>query len=838
MSRLWYRQPAEVWEEALPLGNGRIGTMVFGGVCQERIQVNEESVWYGGAVNRINPDARRYLGEVREAIFRQEIGRAQELLNLAFAGCPDGMHPYQTMGDIRIRQENADQYEDYMRELDLEDAVCRVTFVSSGVTYMREYFASHPADCLIVRFTADRPGSISLRIRIERGKTIDGVGRLSDNGIFLYGNLGEGGSRYVSGISAWASKGRVSVVGQTLCVDAADEALLIYCADTSYQHKGEIRGERHWRSPRMEIQARRHWSPACMEMDDVSYEKAVEMLREQLCSVMDRATREPYEQLYQRHRGDYRSLYGRVKFELTGTGACDLVPTDERLKNAAEGSADPGLYGLLFDYGRYLLIACSREGGLPATLQGLWNESMQPPWDSKYTININTEMNYWPAECCNLSECHMPLFGLIRKMRKSGRRVAREMYGCRGFAAHHNTDIHGDCAPQDTWIPSTYWVMGAAWLCTHIWNHYEYTKDLDFLEEYYPVMCEAALFFLDFLVEKDGWLVTCPSSSPENRYRLPNGESGAVTYGAAMDNQILRDLFSECLMAAREVRGDRNMPPDGHKAENSQNVQRIQNIRVEDTKKPSAGPKERGYEENRVYQRQIRLAEAGISDEDAFLAQLREALGRLVPTRIGRSGRILEWIEDYEECEPGHRHISHLYGLHPSRQITVDGTPELAKAARATLEHRLANGGGHTGWSRAWIINHYAKLWDGDEALHNLKQLLASSVYPNLFDRHPPFQIDGNFGAAAAIAQMLVQSSAERIVLLPALPSEWPDGSVRGLRVRGNCEVDIMWEDHELKRFRLTAYCGIRTKILYEGKYREIHLPAGETLEIDGSFCE
>ena len=792
MSRLWYRRPAEVWEEALPLGNGRIGAMVFGGVRQERIQVNEESVWYGGEMNRINPDARRYLGEVREAIFRQEIGRAQELLNLAFAGCPDGMHPYQTMGDIRIRQENVDQYEDYMRELDLEDAVCRVSFVSGGVAYRREYFASHPADCLIVRFTADGPGSISLRIRIERGKTIDGVGRLSDNGVFLYGNLGEGGSRYVSGVSAWTVKGKVSVVGQTLCVDAADEALLIYCADTSYQHKGEIRGERHWRPACMEIQARRHWRPACMEMDDVPYEKAVEMLREQLCSVMDRAAREPYGQLYQSHRKDYRSLYGRVEFELAGTGDCDLAPTDERLKKAAEGSADPGLYVLLFDYGRYLLIACSREGGLPATLQGIWNESMQPPWDSKYTININAEMNYWLAECCNLSECHMPLFGLIKKMRESGRRTAREMYGCRGFMAHHNTDIHGDCAPQDRWIPGTYWVMGAAWLCTHIWNHYEYTRDLDFLEEYYPVVCEAALFFLDFLVEKDGWLVTCPSSSPENRYRLPNGECGAVTYGAAMDNQILRDLFSQCLLAAREVRGD-------------------------------------------LKERQLRLAGAGIPDEDAFLAQVRETLDRLVPTRIGRSGRILEWIEDYEECEPGHRHISHLYGLHPSQQITVDGTPELARAARATLEHRLANGGGHTGWSRAWIINHYAKLWDGDGALYNLKQLLASSVYPNLFDRHPPFQIDGNFGAAAAIAQMLVQSSAERIVLLPALPSEWTSGSVRGLRVRGNGAVDIAWEDHRLKRFRLTAYSEIHTRLLYEGKYREIRLPAGETLEMDGN---
>ncbi len=797
MSKLWYCQPAEAWEEALPVGNGRMGAMIFGGVAREHIQVNEESVWYGGEVNRINPDARNYLGEIREAIFHQEIGKAQELLNLAVAGCPEGMHPYQTLGDVWIRQENLRQYEQYRRELDLEDAVCRISFVSEGVSYTRECFASFPEDCLILRYGADRPGSLFFKANIERGKTIDGMGRLGKNGIYLYGNLGEGGSRYVSGISAWAAGGEVRVIGQTLCVEGADEVVFVYCADTSYQHE-----------------------------EKMEYEG----LKECIFSKMRKAAARSFEELYQRHREDYRSLFARTEFWLEGGEAYDALPTDERLRKAAEEQADPGLFRLLFDYGRYLLIACSREGGLPATLQGLWNQSLQPPWDSKYTININTEMNYWLAECCNLSECHMPLFALLRKMQPKGRLAAREMYGCRGFVAHHNTDIHGDCVPQDTWLSSTYWVMGAAWLCTHIWNHYEYTKDLDFLEEYYPLLCDAALFFLDYLVEKDGFLVTCPSSSPENTYRLPNGESGAVTYGATMDNQILRDLFSQCLLAAQELkaggkmRGKTEERPEGKERERKAGeaegkTEERAEEKLEGKTKEKTG---RGTEEK--------------AGENEFLEQVRQALDRLAPTRIGKSGRILEWMEDYEECEPGHRHISHLYGLHPSQQITVDGTPELAKAARATLESRLSHGGGHTGWSRAWIINDYAKLWDGDEACRNLELLLASSVYPNLFDRHPPFQIDGNFGVTAAIAQMLLQSSAERIVLLPALPGAWKDGGVRGLRFRGNGEADLLWADHKLKSCRLRAFSEIHTKVLYEGKTLEIHIPAGETLELSGDF--
>lgn len=379
-------------------------------------------------------------------------------------------------------------------------------------------------------------------------------------------------------------------------------------------------------------------------------------------------------------------------------------------------------------------------------------------------------MNYWPAEVCNLSECHKPLFELLKTMYPKGKETAQRMYGCRGFMAHHNTDIWGDCVTQDHWIPGSYWVMGAAWLCTHQWTHYEYTQDVEFLKENFPIMRDAALFFLDFMIEDDGYLKTCPSVSPENTFILPSGERGANTAGVTMDNQIIRDLFSQCIKAAEIL---------------------------------------------------------GVDDE--LNAQIKAARERLVPTQIGEKGNILEWPVDYEEAEPGHRHVSHLYGLHPSTQITMDGTPELAKAARVTLERRLSYGGGHTGWSRAWIINHYARLWDGETAYYNFEQILAKSTLPNLFDNHPPFQIDGNFGATAAIAEMLVQCDEERIVLLPALPGAWAGGHMKGLRVKGGAEIDIYWQDGVLTRAVIRVDKALHTKVRYQDKIQEIDLGAGET---------
>lgn len=794
MSRLWYKSPAKEWEEALPLGNGRLGAMVYGGAEHEHIQVNEESIWYGGPVERNNPDMKEQLPRIRRLLFEGKITEAERLMWHAMSGCPNGQHPYQTLGDIQIGFDGIGEVTDYERELDLEKALCRIGFTADGVRYQREYFISHPADCMVMRFTADRPGKINFWAGLERWRFFDGVEQIYPGEICLYGNLGRGGIEFSMALRVRFSGGSMRLLGEHIVVEDADEAELYFSADTSWHYSpGEKEAavaawlkETEGKAP--------DWMNAgrmsSYERQELRMQQGLQrLLREKLDRRMDQAQNQEYEELLAAHVADYRELYGRVSLEIEWDHQAELLPTDERLELASGQQADLGLAPLYFDYGRYLLIACSRPGGLPATLQGLWNKDMTPPWECKYTININTEMNYWLAENCNLSSCHEPLFDLIRKMVPNGRRTAREMYGCRGFVCHHNTDINGDTAPQDMWIPGTYWVMGAAWLCTHQWTHYQFTRDLQFLKEQFPIMCEAALFFLDFLVEDGPYLVTCPSVSPENTYILPGGEKGANGIGVTMDNQILRDLFGQCLEAFRVLEGQ---------GECDETVKDM-------------------------------LAEAEITDLPAFIRQVEEARSRLIPTQISERGTILEWRQDYEEWEPGHRHISHLYGLHPSEQITVDGTPELARAARATLEHRLAHGGGHTGWSRAWIINHYAKLWDGNTAYYNIEQLLGSSTYPNLFDKHPPFQIDGNFGGAAAIAELLVQSSGRRVVLLPALPEVWNSGSVRGLRIQGNASIELSWQDGRLMRCQIHAGSDLDTMIRYGEVVRPLRIEAGES---------
>lgn len=751
MSRLWYQQKAKVWEEALPLGNGRMGAMVFGDPHGENIQVNEDSMWYGGKVNRNNPDMLRYLPEIRSLILDGQIRKAERLMRFAMSGCPDGMHPYQTLGNICFTFEGIGEVTGYERSLDLETGVYLHTFQADGVTYKREMFLSYPAQVMCIKLTADVPGKLSFYTLLRRDKFFDGVKKVGHNGICLYGNLGKGGFDFAMQLSAFAKGGSVKTIGEHLIVEEADEVCLYFAAGTTYRTA--------------DVEA---------------------TIDGQIMVASDKG----YAALKEEHIADYQALYQRVQFDLGDLSEYDRIPTDERIKAAREGRVDLGLSKLYFDFGRYLLISSSRPGSLAANLQGIWNKDMTPPWESKYTININAQMNYWPAEVCNLSECHIPLFDLLESMVENGRRTAKEMYGCRGMVAHHNTDIWGDCAPQDHWNPGTYWVMGAAWLCTHQWMHYQYTKDIEFLREAYPIMRESALFFLDFLIEDKGYLKTCPSVSPENTFILPSGEMGANTAGVTMDNQILRDLFNQCIAAARIL-----------------------------------------------------------EIEDELTEQFAAARDRLVPTQIGAKGNIMEWPEDYEELEPGHRHISHLYGLHPSEQITMDGTPHLAKAARVTLERRLASGGGHTGWSRAWIINHYAKLWDGEMAYHHLEKLFEKSTLTNLFDNHPPFQIDGNFGATAGIAEMLVQSTLNRIVLLPALPSAWKSGSVKGLRVKGGATVDLAWRDGKLVSCRIQADGSFKadgqtrsdrqtrsggvfkTKVRYGDEIREITLQQGETWE-------
>lgn len=745
---LWYDKPAMDWNEALPLGNGRIGGMVFGGIDCEQMQVNEETVWYGGPMDRNNPSAKEKLPVIRKLIKEGKIHEAERLCKQALSGTPFGMRIYQTLGEIAIDynlgpviSENVSAYK---RELDVARAVCRTYFLLEDTEYAREIFMSAPDDVCVMHLTARGKKKMDLDIMQSRHHIYEYSKAASKDSIILGGNLGRDGLDYAMMCKAVSPDGRIEVIGERIVVYNATEVFLYWSAATTYRIHGKEK--------------------------EIALQKA-------LSEKLEKAASERYEVLLERHITEYKSYFDRMSLTLDSEDQTIQKPTDKCLEEIALGNTNISLEQLYFNFGRYLLISCSRPGTLPATLQGLWNKDMEAPWDAKFTININTEMNYWPAETCDLGDCHLPLFDLLQKMLPNGRRTAKVMYGCRGFVAHHNTDIWGDTAPQDLWIPGSFWVMGGAWLCTHIWTHYKYTGDIEFLRKMFPIMREAAQFFLDFCIEYEiddvTYLCTCPSVSPENTFILPNGEQGANSIGVTMDNQILRDLFSQCNQAAQVL---------------------------------------------------------GVSDE--LDRQIADACKRLIPTRIGSDGRILEWCEPYKEKEPGHRHISHLYGLHPSDQITKDGTPKLAAAAERTLQKRLESGGGHTGWSRAWIINHYAKLWDGEKAHENLQQLLIKSTLPNLFDNHPPFQIDGNFGATAAMVEMLVQSNADRVVLLPALPSAWKSGKLIGVRICGNARMNIVWKDGNLEKAQVCSGCDTRRKFVYQNICVELELKKDCWMEI------
>ncbi len=741
--KLWYKQPAASWNEALPVGNGRLGAMVFGGVENERLQLNEETVWSKGGMPQNKKEGYKVLPEIRELLFNGNYVEAEEMCKkyLLSERMPSGTNTYQTLGDLNISFSGIKGYSNYQRELNLDSAFTKTTFITGKIQHTRTVFSSHPDQVLVMLAEADQPGQISCVIELTRPGDFETI-NVQNGWIRMTGQANNNGVKFETIVKVKLDGGQMSVEGQKLVIKDADKLELRLVAGSDY--RGDSPGN--------------------------------------LCSAYLQALEDrTYHQVFDDHIKDFQQYFNRVTLNIPASAASTFA-TDERIDAQKRGAYDPSLTSLYFQYGRYLLISSSRPGCMPANLQGIWADGLTPPWNSDYHVNINIQMNYWPAEITNLSECHIPFLEFIGKLRDNGEKTANELYNSDGFVAHHTTDAWLFTAP--TGEPQYgMWPMGAAWAATHIWEHYLFSGDKQFLADYgYSVMKDAALFLSGFMVKhpETGKWVTGPSMSPENVFLTPDNQRASVCMGPAMDLQIVWHLFNSCIDASNELNIDKK-----------------------------------------------------------FRESLQSKLTNLTPVKIAEDGRILEWSDErVTEALPGHRHISHLYGLYPSYQYNWNDTPDYMKASEKVLEDRLEHGGGHTGWSRAWIINFYARLHDKEKAWKNLTALWAKSTLPNMIDNHPPFQIDGNFGGTAGIAEMLLQSHSGEVTLLPCLPDELPDGEVSGLMARGGHEVSIQWRNSELYQATIKSKLGKPIKLRYKNKVVEFQPEVGEEIILNSNLSK
>jgi len=744
---LWYEEPASKWEEALPIGNGRIGAMIYGGIAEEHIQFNEETLWTGRPHDYSNNGASAYLGRIRELIWQGKQDEAEKLALEKFMSVPLRQEKYQPFGDLWLTFPGHENATAYRRQLDLSDAVSKTSYETGGVTYTREYFASYPGNIVAMRLSSNRKKALTFDVSLtslhEGFSAVPG----EDGTIRLDVAVKDGALRGTSIARVILKGGDISVAGSKLHVEKADEATVWLTAATNFVNPLDVSGDP---------------SAICEKH-------------------LAAAEGQTYKQIKKAHADDYQKYFGRFSIDLGNSGTEDM-PTDARIAKVPE-KMDNSLAALYVQYGRYLLLSSSREGTYPANLQGIWNDRLNPSWDSKYTVNINTEMNYWPVEILNIAECHDALFRMIGEVVPAGEKVARNHYNAPGWVLHHNTDLWRGAAPINA-SDHGIWVSGSGWMAHHYWEHFLFGRDTSFLKNIaWPVMKSSAMFYANFLVTdpSTGWLVSCPSNSPEN---------GGLVSGPTMDHQIIRSLFKACIEAA------------------------------------------------------------GILDSDnPFADTLKKLLPAIAPYKIGRFGQLQEWIEDIDDPDNKHRHVSHLWGVYPGNEINLKENPDLMEAAKKSL---IARGDEGTGWSLAWKINFWARFRDGNHAWKMVQMLLrpqgqpstratgggsaGGGSYPNLFDAHPPFQIDGNFGGAAGIVEMLLQSQMGEIEILPSLPGGIPDGSISGIRARGGFELKYAWSSGELLSVEVISKSGLPLKLVYRDKSFASPTRKGEVLRLDGNL--